>query len=84
MGLRCSECGITWPSEPDHRIKVLAAAGVTPLAQGYENCPQCGQACDSINDDGIDADSARLLKLWCEFERYCQTRPTPTVESAAA
>lgn len=84
MGWRCSPCGITWPDEPDLRVRVLAEAGVTPLAQGYENCAQCGQPCESIREEGIDPDTAHVLKLYCEFERYCENRPPAPVQSIAA
>lgn len=89
MARRCSTCSINWPDQPDPSVMtdrhVVSSPHVTPLPQGYEVCPQCGAPTDHmVNVDPLDADTARTLKLWCEFERYCENRPGATVQSAAA
>lgn len=75
---RCSPCGISWPGEPDTRIR-------PPLSPAYSVCPQCLERCDRIgNEDGIDRDTALILKLHLEFQRYYEKRPMPDVRSEAA
>lgn len=68
---------VSWPPLPDPTIR-------PPLDPSYAHCPQCGKPCVETCGDPLDAATARILKLWAEFDRFYTNRQTLPVSSEAA